>query len=82
MAIGLKDCKRLPKFKYHIKRIWWWLKHIAFGRIIEVKIGDDVIIAPNAYVNFDVSDHSIVIGNPEKIIHKDNVTKGYILDSV
>ena len=44
----------------------------------KIKIGNDVIIAPNTYVNFDVPDHSIVIGNPGKIIHKEDATKGYI----
>lgn len=33
-----------------------------------VKIGFEVLIAANAFVNFDVPDHSIVIGNPG-IIH-------------
>lgn len=43
-----------------------------------VCIGDDVLIAPNAYVNFDVPCHSIVIGNPGKIIHRENATEGYL----
>jgi len=43
-----------------------------------VKIGSDVLIAPLSYVNFDVPDHSIVIGNPGKIIPKENATKDYI----
>ena len=43
-----------------------------------IKIGSDVLIAPLSYVNFDVPDHSIVIGNPAKIIHKENATEGYI----
>lgn len=43
-----------------------------------VKIGSDVLIAPLAFVNFDVPDHSVVIGNPAKIIHKDNATEGYV----
>lgn len=29
-------------------------------------------------MNFDVPDHSIVIGNPAKIIHRDNATEGHI----
>lgn len=33
-----------------------------------VKIGDDVLIAPGAFVNFDVPENSIVIGNPGRII--------------
>lgn len=43
-----------------------------------VKIGNDVVIAPNTFVNFDVPDHSIVIGNPASIHHRDNATEGYI----
>ncbi|WP_330669324.1 hypothetical protein, partial [Dorea amylophila] len=44
----------------------------------KISIGNDVLIAPNTFVNFDVPDHSIVIGNPAKIIHRDNATKGHI----
>lgn len=43
-----------------------------------IHIGDDVLIAPNTLVNQDVPDHSVVIGNPCKIIHKDNATQEYI----
>jgi serine O-acetyltransferase len=43
-----------------------------------VKIGNDVLIAPCTYVNFDVPDHSIVIGNPGKIISRENATDGHI----
>ncbi len=45
------------------------------GKII---IGNDVLIAPNTFVNFDVPDHSVVIGNPAKIHHRDNATEGHI----
>lgn len=44
----------------------------------KIHVGNDVIIAPNAFVNCDVPDHSIVIGNPCIIKHKDNATEGYI----
>lgn len=47
-----------------------------------VKIGSDVLIAPLAYVNFDVPDHSIVIGNPARIIPKENATADYICNCV
>ena len=43
-----------------------------------VKIGNDVMIAPNSFVNFDVPDHSIVFGNPAVVKHCDNATEGYI----
>ena len=47
-----------------------------------VKIGTDVLIAPLSYVNFDVPDHSIVVGNPAKIIAKENATQAYICNRV
>ena len=43
-----------------------------------ILIGDDVLIAPNSYVNINVPDHSIVIGNPAVVHYKDNATEGYI----
>ncbi|MBQ6614280.1 MAG: serine acetyltransferase [Clostridia bacterium] len=43
-----------------------------------VKIGTDVLIAPLSFVNFDVPDHSIVVGNPARIISKENATEGYV----
>lgn len=43
-----------------------------------VTIGDDVLIAPNTLVNVDIPPHSVVIGCPCKIIHKDHATKEYI----
>ena len=47
-----------------------------------VRIGTDVMIAPLAFVNFDVPSHSVVIGNPAKIIHKENATEAYIENRV
>ena len=43
-----------------------------------VHIGNDVLIAPNTFVNFDVPDHSVVIGNPATIHHRDNATEGHL----
>lgn len=43
-----------------------------------INIGDDVLIAPNTFVNFDVPSHSVVIGNPASIHHKENATAGHI----
>lgn len=37
-----------------------------------VHIGNNVLIAPNAFVNFDVPDNCVVIGNPGQIITKDS----------
>ena len=47
-----------------------------------ITIGDDVMIAPNSFVNFDVPSHSVVIGNPGVIHHKEDATSNYILHRV
>ena len=56
-------------------RVWVGINAAIVGN---VKIGDDVLIAPNSYVNCDVPSHSIVFGNPCIIKHKDNATEGYM----
>ena len=43
-----------------------------------IEIGDDVLIAPNTFINENVPSHSIVIGNPAIILPRDNATKDYI----
>ena len=55
--------------------VWIGSNSVIVGKI---NIGNDVLIAPLTFVNFDVPDHSIVIGNPAKIIKKDNATDNYI----
>lgn len=44
----------------------------------KITIGDDVLIAPNTFVNFDVPSHSVVVGNPASIHHRENATEGHI----
>lgn len=48
----------------------------------KINIGNNVLIAPGAYVNFDVPDNSIVVGNPGKVIHNDRATEVYISNLV
>lgn len=43
-----------------------------------IRIGNDVLIAPNTFVNFDVPDHSVVVGNPATIHHRENATEGHL----
>ena len=43
-----------------------------------IRIGDDVMIAPNSFVNFDVPDHSVVVGNPGTIHPEVDATLGYV----
>jgi serine O-acetyltransferase len=57
---------------------------IGSGSIIvgNIKIGDDVLIAPNSYVNIDVPSHSIVIGNPAVIKSSEYATVKYVCNKV
>lgn len=57
--------------------VWIGINATVVGNIT---IGDDVLIAPNSFVNFDIPSHSVVIGN--KIIPKKNATQGYIDNKV
>lgn len=59
--------------------VWLGANAVIVGNI---KIGNNVLIAPNTYVNFDVPDDSIVIGSPGKIIPRKNATEGYQLNTV
>ena len=43
-----------------------------------IVIGNDVLIAPNSFVNFDVPPHSVVIGNPGEIYAKEYATDNYV----
>lgn len=56
-------------------RVWIGPGAVVVGNIA---VGDNVLIAPNAYVNFDVPADSLVIGNPGKIIPHPRATAGYI----
>jgi len=56
-------------------RVWVGTGAVLVGKIT---IGNNVMIAPNTFLNIDVPDNSIAIGNPVKIISKENPTKLYI----
>lgn len=55
--------------------VWIGINAAIVGRIT---IGNDVLIAPNAYVNCDIPAHSVVFGNPCIIRHRDNATENCI----
>ena len=55
--------------------VWMGTGSVIVGNIT---INDNVLIAPNSYVNFDVPSHSLVMGNPAKIIPRENPTESYI----
>ena len=56
-------------------RVWIGINAAIVGNIT---IGDDVLIAPNSFVNVDVPSHSVVYGNPCIIKHRDWATEGYV----
>lgn len=56
-------------------KVWIGVNATIVGNI---NIGNDVLIAPNSYVNCDVPSHSVVLGNPCIIKHVENATEGYI----
>ena len=59
--------------------VWIGINSTIVGKIT---IGDDVLIAPNTYVNCDIPSHSIVFGNPCIVKHRDNAPEGYINNKV
>jgi len=75
VTIGKANRGRLKGYPVIGDHVW-----IGTGAVIvgKVTIGSNILIAPNSFVNFDVPDNSLVIGNPAKIIAKENPTEGYI----
>jgi serine O-acetyltransferase len=59
--------------------VWIGANAIIVGKII---IGNNVLIAPGAFVNFDVPNNSIVIGNPGTIKYSEKATESYINNKV
>lgn len=59
--------------------VWIGTNAVVVGNIT---VGDDVLIAPLTFVNFDVPSHSVVIGNPARIIPREHATEGYIQNKV
>jgi serine O-acetyltransferase len=56
-------------------KVWIGTGAVVVGKI---KIGSNVLIAPNSYVNVDVPSNSLVLGNPAVVIKKENPTEHYI----
>lgn len=59
--------------------VWCGVNSTIVGNI---KIGNNVLIAPNTYVNGDVPDNCIVLGNPHKVFPNEKATEGYINHTV
>lgn len=59
--------------------VWIGINAAIVGNIT---IGDDVLIAPNTYVNRDIPSHSVVYGNPCIIKHRDCATEDYVSNKI
>jgi serine O-acetyltransferase len=59
-------------------RVWIGAHAIVVGR---VSVGDDALIAPGAFVNFDVPPSSVIVGNPGQIV-SDRGSTGYVNHTV
>ena len=59
--------------------VWIGVNTTIVGNIT---IGDDVLIAPNSYINCNIPSHSVVYGNPCIIKHKENATESYINNKI
>ena len=59
--------------------VWIGVNSTIVGNI---KIGNNVLIAPNSFVNIDIPNNSIVLGNPCKVIFNECATKSYINNKV
>ena len=56
-------------------RVWIGINSSIVGGIT---IGNDVLIAPNTFINVDIPSDSVVFGNPCIIKHKDKASFDYI----
>ncbi len=55
-------------------RVWVGANAVLVGKIA---IGDDALIAPGAYVNFDVPSMAVVLGNPGTVVSSEG-SIGYV----
>ncbi|MEI8201402.1 MAG: serine acetyltransferase [Bacteroidota bacterium] len=75
ITIGQANRGKLKGYPTIGDNVWIGTNSVIVGN---VNIGSNVLIAPNSFVNTDIPDHSLVIGNPSKIIEKQNPCEGYI----
>jgi serine O-acetyltransferase len=59
-------------------KVWVGANAVIVGKIT---IGSEALIAPGAYVNFDVPAKAIVVGNPGKVV-SDFGSVGYVNNTV
>lgn len=75
VTIGQQNRGKLQGFPTIGDEVWIGANAVIVGGIT---IGNNVLVAPNAYVNFDVPAHSVVMGNPATIYSSERATEAYI----
>jgi len=75
VTIGQANQGKLKGYPTIGNMVWIGTGSVIVGNI---KIGSNVLIVPNSFVSMDVPENSLVIGNPAKIIAKENPTESYI----
>lgn len=75
VTIGQANRGKLKGYPTLGDSVWIGTGTVIVGNII---IGSNVLIAPNSFVNIDVPDNSLVMGNPCKIVHKEKPCDGYV----
>ena len=74
-TIGQANRGKLKGYPTIGDNVWIGTGSVIVGNI---NIGSNVLIAPNSFVNVDVPDYSLVLGNPCKIVNKENPCDDYI----
>jgi len=73
VTVGKANRGKLKGYPTIGDNVWIGTNTVIVGKI---KIGSNVLISPCSFINFDIPDNSLVIGNSIK--HRDNSTEGYI----
>lgn len=75
VTIGQANRGKLKGYPTIGDNVWIGTGSVIVGNI---NIGSNVLIAPNSFVNIDVPENSLVLGNPCRIVNKENPCEGYI----
>ena len=75
VTIGQTSRGKLKGYPTIGNNVWIGTGSVIVGNI---NIASNVLIAPNSFVNVDVPSNSIVLGNPCRIIYKENPCDCYI----
>lgn len=74
-TIGQANRGKLKGYPTIGDNVWIGCGSVIVGNI---NVGSNVLIAPNSFVNVDIPPNSLVLGNPCKIVSKDNPCEDYI----